>query len=127
MKNTAIITDNKVFLNLYKRGKYAAGKAVTVYYKKNPKGQTRLGITTGKKVGSAVVRSRCRRIIRAAYSMCENDFPKGYDYIIVARSGCGEMKSTSIAGFFRMKAIPSIVNNGAITNNGAVAKSARKT
>ena len=108
MKNTETITDNKVFLNLYKRGKYAAGKAVTVYYKKNPKGQTRLGITTGKKVGSAVIRSRCRRIIRAAYAMCEEDFPKGYDYIIVARNGCGEMKSTNIAGFFRMKAIPAI-------------------
>lgn len=114
MKNTSIITDNKVFTSLYKRGKYAAGKAVTVYYKKNPGGQTRLGITTGKKVGSAVVRSRCRRIIRAAYSECEEDFPKGYDYIIVARSGCGEMKSTNIAGFFKMKAIPAIINNGSV-------------
>lgn len=114
MKNTSIITDNKVFLNLYKRGKYSAGKAVTVYYKKNPKGQTRLGITTGKKVGSAVIRSRCRRIIRAAYSECEDDFPVGYDYIIVARNGCGEMKSTNIAGFFKMKVIPSILKNDAI-------------
>ena len=111
MKNTTTITDNKVFLNLYKRGKYVAGKAVTVYYRKNPKGQTRLGITTGKKIGSAVVRSRCRRIIRAAYSMCEEDFPKGYDYIIVARNGCGEMKSTNIAGFFKTKAIPAIIKS----------------
>ena len=115
MKNTAVITDNKVFLNLYKRGKYIAGKAVTVYYKKDPKGEKKLGITTGKKIGSAVVRSRCRRIIRAAYSMCEEDFPNGYDYIIVARPGCGEVKSTNIAGFFKMKAIPAIVNNGAKT------------
>ena len=106
MKNTSIITDNKVFTNLYKRGKYAAGKAVTVYYKKNPRGQTRLGITTGKKIGGAVVRSRCRRIIRAAYAEC--DFPKGYDYIIVARPGCGEVKSTNISGFFKMKVIPAV-------------------
>ena len=111
MKNTTTITDNKVFLNLYKRGKYVAGKAVTVYCRKNPKGQTRLGITTGKKVGNAVTRSRCRRIIRAAYAMCEEDFPKGCDYIIVARNGCGEMKSTNIAGFFRMKAIPAIIKS----------------
>ena len=108
MKNTITITDNKVFLNLYKRGKYTAGKAVTVYYKKNPKGQTRLGITTGKKIGGAVVRSRCRRIIRAAYAECEESFPKGYDYIIVARPGCGEVKSTNISGFFKMKVIPAV-------------------
>lgn len=108
MKNTITITDNKVFLDLYKRGKYAAGKAVTVYYKKNPRGQTRLGITTGKKIGGAVIRSRCRRIIRAAYAECEEDFPKGYDYIVTARSSCFDAKSTDIARFFRTRAIPAV-------------------
>lgn len=108
MKKTAVIKENKDFLNLYKRGKYTAGKAVTVYYRRNPRGQTRFGITTGKKIGNAVVRSRCRRIIRAACRDCMEDFPKGYDYVIVARNGCGEVKSTNIAGFFKNKAIPAV-------------------
>lgn len=108
MRYTAVIKDNKDFVNLYKKGKYASGKAVTVYYRKNPRGRTRLGITTGKKVGNAVTRSRCRRIIRAAFYRCEEEFPKGFDYVIVARPACGEMKSTAISGFFRVKAIPDI-------------------
>lgn len=108
MKYTVKIKDNKDFVSLYKKGKYTVGKFVTVYYRKNNKNRTGLGITTGKKIGNAVVRSRCRRIIRAAYSQCENEFPKGYDYIISARSECGSARSFEIADFFRNKAIPAV-------------------
>lgn len=120
MKNTSVIKENKVFLNLYKRGKFTAGKAVTVYYRKNGKGVRRLGITTGKKVGNAVTRSRCRRIIRAAYRENEADFPVGYDYVIVAREACGSCKSTQISSFLKTRAIPEIlksVNKNNIKSN----------
>ena len=108
MKYTVKIKDNKDFVTLYKKGKYTVGKFVAVYYKKNSKNRTGLGITTGKKIGNAVVRSRCRRIIRAAYYECENEFPKGYDYIISARADCKNAKSTDIAAFFRSRVIPTI-------------------
>lgn len=111
MKYTIKIKENKEFVNLYKKGKYVAGKAVTVYYRRNGRGKTRLGITAGKRVGNAVTRSRCRRIIRAAYRENEELFPKGYDYIIVARPGCGECKSTQLSGFIKAKAIPTILKS----------------
>lgn len=108
MKYTVTIKENKDFLSLYKRGNYTAGKNVVVYYKKNRTGRTALGITVGKKVGNAVTRSRCRRIIRAAYQSCEEQLPKGFDYVIMARPGCGEAKSTHIAAFLRGKVIPAM-------------------
>ena len=108
MKYTVKIKENKTFVSLYKHGKYTVGKNVAVYYKKNRSGQTGLGITTGKKVGNAVTRSRCRRIIRAAFKNCEEEFPKGYDYIITARPGCGDAKSTHIEAFFRGRVIPAV-------------------
>ncbi len=111
MKYTIKIKENKDFVNLYKRGKFVAGKAITVYYRKNRFGKTRLGITTGKKVGNAVTRSRCRRIIRAAYRENEDIIPKGYDYIIVARAACGECKSTSLSSFLKNKFIPTMIKN----------------
>ena len=110
MKYTVKIKENKDFLTLYKKGKYTSGKFVTVYYRKNYRNSTRLGITTGKKTGNAVVRSRCRRIIRAAFSACENEFPRGFDYVVVARPECGNAKSTDIAYFFRNKAVPAVKN-----------------
>ena len=117
MKYTIKIKENKDFVTLYKRGKFVAGKAVTIYYRKNRFGKTRMGITTGKKVGNAVTRSRCRRIIRAAYYANEEAFPKGYDYIIVARPYCGECKSTQLADFMRMKAIPEMLKSISNTNS----------
>lgn len=108
MKYTVKIKENKDFLSLYKKGKYTAGKNVVVYYKKNRTGRTGLGITAGKKVGNAVTRSRCRRIIRAAFQSCEEELPKGYDYVIMARPGCGDAKSTHIAAFLRGKVIPAV-------------------
>ncbi len=117
MKYTIKIKENKDFVNLYKRGKFVAGKAVTIYYRKNRFGKTRMGITTGKKVGNAVTRSRCRRIIRAAYTANEASFPKGYDYIIVARPYCGECKSTQLADFMRMRAIPEMLKSISNTNS----------
>lgn len=111
MKYTVIIKENKDFLNAYKRGGYSAGRAVTVYYRRNGRGKKRLGITTGKKVGNAVVRSRCRRIIRAAYRENEELFPRGFDYVIVARPGCGDCKSTQISSFLKNKALPSIIKS----------------
>lgn len=125
MKYTVALKENKDFLNAYKRGGYAAGRAVTVYYRKNGRGKKRLGITAGKKVGNAVVRSRCRRIIRAAYRENEALFPKGFDYVIVARPGCGDCKSTQISSFLKNKALPSVLKfmekktgNGKRANSG---------
>ncbi len=118
MKYTVTVKENKDFLNAYKKGGYTAGRAVTVYYRKNGRGKNRLGITTGKKAGNAVQRSRCRRIIRAAFRENEELFPKGFDYIITARSGCSEFKSTQISRFLKNKVIPSVERYSA-KNRGA--------
>lgn len=126
MKYTVILKENKDFLNAYKRGGYTAGKIVTVYYRKNGRGKKRLGITAGKKVGNAVVRSRCRRIIRAAYRENENLFPKGFDYVIVARPGCGGYKSTQISSFLKNKALPSVLKSmEKKENSGKINKGAK--
>lgn len=121
MKYTVKIKENRDFVALYKKGKFTVGKNISVYYRKNNKQITRLGITTGKKIGNAVARSRCRRIIRAAYTACESEFPKGFDYVITARPDCCKAKSGDIEYFLRNKAIPSIKNsinsNKSVNNN----------
>lgn len=108
MKNTVIIKENKEFLNLFKRGYYVCGKYCVVYFRKNGTSQNRLGISTGKKTGNAVVRSRCRRIIRQAYRENEDIIPNGFSMIIVSREGCGDCKSTDISWFMRKKVVPAM-------------------
>ncbi len=111
MRYTIKINKNKDFVSLYKRGKAIFSKACVVYYRRNGRGVNRIGITTGKKVGNAVDRSRARRIIRQAYRECEAFFPKGYDIVIVARDYAAECKSTYIKSFLESKVITAIKND----------------
>jgi ribonuclease P protein component len=106
-----ILNKNKDFLVAYKRGKYAACREIAVYYRKNGLRSNRFGVTTGKKVGNAVARSRCRRIIRRAYYENERLFPQGYDIVIAARPSCKDAKSTTLSNFIRNKVIRAINSN----------------
>ena len=48
--------------------------------------RTRLGITVGRKVGSAVVRNRIKRIVREVFRRHRSLFPNQSDTVIVARA-----------------------------------------
>ena len=84
MKNTPI-KENHLYQKAYAKGKSAAGKYVAVYtlpdrqnhrfVKADPchRPLNRLGLTTGKKIGGAVVRSRARRLMREAYRLIEDE------------------------------------------------------
>jgi ribonuclease P protein component len=48
-------------------------------------GPTRLGITTTKKLGSAVIRNRTRRCVREAFRKNRGALPAGIDIVVVAK------------------------------------------
>lgn len=93
----AKINQNRDFRRAYSKGKYAAHPLLVTYAVKNRSGETRLGITTSKKVGNAVQRNRARRIITAAFMPLEEQIKKGYDIVLVARAKTPLAKSTQIA------------------------------
>lgn len=90
------LRENKDFRTLYYRGRSQVHPALVTYVRKNRLGEPRVGITTGKKLGGAVVRSRCRRIIREAF---RPHYPHvgGWDIVFVARTRLVTMKSTQLA------------------------------
>ena len=93
------IKENYTFRRLYKSKKCYVYPQIVVYIAKNRFGVFRYGITTSKKVGNAVKRSRCRRIIRAAlyeYSDKLSQCRTGYDVVIVARTKTAYIKSTDL-------------------------------
>ena len=90
------LTDNRDFRRLYTRGKSMVSPALVTYVRKNRGEGVRVGITTSKKVGNAVKRSRCRRVIRAAFLSLYRRLARGYDFVFVARGRTPFLKSTQI-------------------------------
>jgi ribonuclease P protein component len=57
----------------------------------------RIGITTTKKLGSAVVRNRVRRMIREAFRRNRAAFSPNMDVVVVARRASIDVTSAAIA------------------------------
>jgi ribonuclease P protein component len=45
----------------------------------------RLGLSTPRRVGLAVVRNRIRRLLRESFRLLQHELPPGYDLIVVVR------------------------------------------
>lgn len=85
MKFSTSLKLNHIFRRLYSSSGFANGYLV-LYARRNRTGINRVGITTGKKLGHAVVRNRTRRRLREVYRLNEEAFLPGYDIVVVARS-----------------------------------------
>jgi ribonuclease P protein component len=87
---------NGDFRRAYGRGKSLAAPALVTYALKNRAGHCRYGITASKKVGNAVARSRCRRVIREALRTLDEPFTGNWDMVFVARTKTCFVKSTRV-------------------------------
>ena len=110
MKNTAI-SENHLYGKVYRGGEKAVGKYTVIYILKDKKAArlkrahpqkkavNRIGLTVTKKLGSAVVRNRVKRIIRAALQETEKNYclKKGYLVVIAARDAAKCAKSSELA------------------------------
>ena len=106
MLYTDILTKNRDFQLCYQKGRSIISRFVIVYARKNRFGINRLGITTGKKVGNAVARSRARRLIRQAWRENELAAPIGLDIVIVARAGLADCSSVELSHYFKKYGMP---------------------
>jgi ribonuclease P protein component len=104
------ICENHLYSKAYSKGKRAVTQALAVYVlpdyaarrlaKAHPQKKTvnRIGLTTSTKLGTAVVRSRCRRIMREGLRAVEKEknLKKGFLIVIAARSAAVRLKSNDI-------------------------------
>ncbi len=104
------ICENHLYSKAYSKGKRAVTSALAVYIlpdyaakrlaKAHPEKKivNRIGLTTSKTLGGAVVRSRARRILREGLRTLIKERPikQGFLIVIAARKGAITMKSTEI-------------------------------
>lgn len=78
---------NKEYQFVYRRGKSYVSRLVVLYVlRRSSKQPTRIGFVTGKKIGCAVERNRCRRLMKEVYRLHQYELPSGFDLILIGRS-----------------------------------------
>ncbi len=100
MRSYRKLKQNWEFHRAYTRGISCVAPTHVLYVVKGKKNEIRLGITAGKKIGSAVKRNRAKRVITAAFDTCVQNLPSGYDFVVVARARILKTKSTDVATTF---------------------------
>ncbi len=101
MLYTETLNDNKDFLAVYKKGRYAASEFMVIYVRPNNRPFNRFGITAGKKIGCAVCRNRAKRLIRQLYRDFEIMLPVGIDIVFVARKPICNIKYQSLYSYMK--------------------------
>jgi ribonuclease P protein component len=66
-------------------GTVRSNPLLVVRIRKNGLEETRFGLSTGRKLGGAVVRNRVRRRLREALRVMAPSFQPGWDVLIIAR------------------------------------------
>lgn len=75
------------FARLGARGRTRADRLLVVHYVANSQQHDRFGISTGRRLGGAVVRNRLRRRIREILRAAPPGVAQGWDILVVARPG----------------------------------------
>ena len=86
MKFSESLKKNRDFQSVYRRGKSYGNKYLVMYLLPNQTESNRIGISVSKKIGNSIVRHHLTRLIRESYRLHEENFQRGYDMVVVART-----------------------------------------
>lgn len=86
------------FRAVLRAGRRYANRLVALYVLARGEGPSRIGITTGRHIGPAVVRNRVRRRLREASRAQARMLAPGLDVVLVGRSEALEADFARLAG-----------------------------
>ena len=90
------VRKRREFEKAYEEGHKVVTPQFALYVRPNGLAQSRLGITTTRRLGKAVVRNRARRLVREAYRKNQSRVPGGFDFVFVVRRPLLSMTSTEL-------------------------------
>jgi ribonuclease P protein component len=104
----------------YRQGKSSRGRLTTIYCRPNGLTYNRVGFSTGKRLGGAVVRNRIKRRLREIMRLAEADkrLKTGYDIILAPKPsavdvGYQELRGSVYAGLKKL----GLVYDRTVNNN----------
>jgi ribonuclease P protein component len=104
------------FAALQGQGTVRSNALLVVRVRRNDLEETRFGLSTGRKLGGAVVRNRVRRRLREALRVMAPSFQPGWDVLIIARPAVIAADHEALTG-----ALHSLLRRGGILGGRTVA------
>ena len=91
------LSRSRDFDAVYRQGRSVSTRSLTLHWfarEEDADGTARVGLAIPRAVGSAVVRNRLKRQLRAVWAEIAGEAPSGCDYVLVARPGLAEPATT---------------------------------
>lgn len=79
------LTRSEDFNQLKRDGETVSNRLFKIVMRPNGTSTSRFGIITGKSIGNAVTRNRCKRLMRASIQSMYNSLQQGWDVIVIVR------------------------------------------
>ena len=93
------LTASSCFERVLRNGVKVRRGEVTVVGIERAGGSARVGLVVGRWVGTAVVRNRVKRRLRAALK--EIDVPSGCDYVVIGRTAVARISFATLCGWLQ--------------------------
>jgi ribonuclease P protein component len=91
------LSRSRDFDAVYRQGRSVSTRSLTLHWfarEEDAHGSARVGLAIPRTVGSAVVRNRLKRQLRAVWAEVAGEAPQGCDYVLVARPRLAEPATT---------------------------------
>jgi len=87
------LSRSRDFDTVYRRGQSVSSRYLVLHWfprEEDADGEARLGLAVPRAVGTAVVRTRVKRLLREAWKQLLPVVPSGHDYVLAARPGLAD-------------------------------------
>ena len=106
------------FKQIQGQSRSRAQPTLLMRYRRNELDRTRYGISTGRRVGNAVIRNTVRRRLRAILRKLEGQVEPGWDILLVARPAAAQAPQADLEqAFERMMSSAGLLRSPATGTN----------